>query len=244
MGQKRMPSFSSRTHGEEMMDDFSITDERLTGALHQLRGVNRWLGGTGATMRVLAPWLQARTETRLRILDVGTGLADIPVQVLRRATRQGYGVDMVGVDANPATVSYARRILDAELPPSLRPHLTVETGDALALPYPDDAFDVVMAAAFLHHFEFAQAVAVLMEMNRVARHGILINDLHRHPLAYYGILAIVNLLPVSPMFGHDGPVSVLRGFRRDELYALAEAAGLPAPTVRWHWAFRWTLSTL
>ncbi len=240
-----MPSFATRTRAAEMMDDFTIVDERLTKALENLRQANRWLGGYAAARRVLAPLLHAQPPASpLRVLDLATGAADFPAFLVRWANRRGCAVEVVAVEANPATVAYARQALDQALPPRLRRFVRVEEGDALALPYDDGAFDVCTACLFMHHLDHAQAVALLREMHRVARRSLVVNDLHRHRLAYYGIRALAAVLPVSPMFRHDGPISVLRGFTRDELHALAADAGLDAFRIRWHWAFRWTLSTL
>ncbi len=226
------------------MDDFSITDDRLLRALDELRWVNRLLGGYATTMRVLAPYLEARRGRAVRLLDLGAGVGDYAEHIVRWADRRGLDVSVTAVDANPATVAHARRTLDRRLPPKLRAHIDVVVADALALPYADDAFDGVMAAMFMHHFEAEDAVTLVREMNRVARDGILVNDLHRHPLAYYGILVPARLLPVSPMFRHDAPISVLRGFRRADLEAVARDAGLEAYRIRRHWAFRWSLDTL
>ncbi len=226
------------------MDDLSITDDRLLRALDELRWVNRLLGGYATTMRVLAPYLEARRGRAVRLLDLGAGVGDYAEHIVRWADRRGLDVSVTAVDANPVTVAHARRTLDRRLPPKLRARIHVAVEDALALPYADDAFDVVMAAMFMHHFRAEDAVSLVREMNRVARDGILVNDLHRHPLAYYGILVPARLLPVSPMFRHDAPVSVLRGFRRADLEAVARDAGLDAYRIRRHWAFRWSLSTL
>ena len=226
------------------MDDFSITDARLYRALDQLRWVNRMLGGHRATLRALAPFLRARSSRPVRILDVGTGVADFPEYLVRWGARRGLHVHVLGLDANPATVDYAGGVLDRRLPPALRSRVELLVGDARSIPLGDGAVDVSICSLFLHHFDTDQAVRVLREMNRVARDGVVVNDLHRHVLAYLGIRTIVHLLPVSGMFRHDGPVSVLRAFRRGELVSLARSAGLPTPDVRWNWAFRWVMSTL
>ena len=239
-----MPDFAQRTHADEMMDDFAITDVRLTQALDEIRLVNRFLGGYAASMAALGPFLKRQGGRPIHLLDVGTGSADFPEHLVRWAGRHGADVRVVAVDANPATVDYAKNFLDGRLPPSLRSRIQVEVGDALALPYEAGRFDVAHAAMFAHHFEHERAVGLLREMRRTSRHGLVVNDLHRHPLGYYGIWALARLFPVSPMFRHDAPLSVLRGFRRDELLALARSAGLTRPDVRWHWAFRWTLSTV
>lgn len=238
----RFPDLSTRLQAEEMMDDFSVADERLTDALDDLWWTNRLLGGWAATDAVLDPVLRARTE--VHVLDLGTGGADVLVHLVQRADRLGCRLTAVGVDANPVTLDYARDTVTREVPPSLQDRISLVEGDALDLPYGADAFDVTLAALFLHHFHGGEAVRLLREMERVSRLGAVVNDLHRHPLAYAGIWLLGRLLPVSPMFRHDGPMSVRRGFRRAELHALADTAGWPRAIVRWHWAFRYTLSSL
>lgn len=239
---RSLPDLTTRAETEEWMDDFSVTDDRLRLALRDLRFINHLLGGHRATDAVLAPALRRRDS--LRILDLGTGSGDYPVHFVRRGVEVGTRVEAVGVDLNPVTAGHGRAWLDHALSPAYRKRASIEIADALSLPYPDDAFDVAHAALFLHHFHGTDAVQLLREMDRVARLGVVVNDLHRHPLAYVGIWALSRLLRLAPMVQHDGPISVARGFRRAELEDLAEAAGLVGPTIRWHWAFRWTLSTI
>ena len=239
-----MISFTERFEAEEMMDDFSIIDERLTHALDELRWVNRLLGGYATTLSVLRPYLLARRDRTTRILDLGTGIADYPEVIARWAFRKGIPIHITALDANPATVEHAVRTLDRRLEPTVRACINVEVGDALALPYDADQFDVAMAAMFMHHFGDADAERLVGEMSRVAADGILINDLHRHSLAYFGILAPAKVLPVSAMFRNDAPISVMRGFTRADLEDLAARTGLPQADIHWHWAFRWMFSTL
>jgi SAM-dependent methyltransferase len=224
------------------MDDPEVEGEALRTALRDLRRINRLLGGLRASTAVLKPMLATRSS--LHVLDVGSGTGDYLAHFVRQGARHDTRVRATGIDLNPRTVGHGRAWLDATLPPALRSEAHLEVGDALALPYPDDAVDVAHAALFLHHFHGRAAVQLLREMDRVSRAGILVNDLHRHPLAYLGIWALSRAASFSPMVQHDGPLSVRRGFRRADLQALAGAAGLPSAAVRWHWAFRWTLSSL
>ena len=224
------------------MDDFSITDRRLVRALRDLRRLNRMLGGYRATDHLLDPILKHRD--RLRLLDLGCGSGDYLAHLVRRGHRLGCALDLIGVDANPVTVGHARAYLDQRLPPALRTQVRIEVGDARSLSYGDGAVDLAHAALFLHHFHGSSLVDVLSEMKRVARQGLVVNDLHRHLLAYVGIWGLSRGLCLAPMVQHDGPVSVRRGFRRAELRAYARAAQLSSPSIRWHWAFRWTLSTI
>lgn len=240
------PDFQTRTNEDELMDDFSITDSRLTDALDQLRWVNQFLGGYSAPMAILKPLLRNSPSQTIRILDLGTGIADFPEFIVRWAAAQSPAIDVeiVAVDANPVTVAYAQAALQARLPVALRSQVQVEVADALALPYAENSFDVVMASMFLHHFAQDSAIAIVKSMQRIARNGIIINDLQRHPLAYYGIYTLTRLLRASPMMQNDGPLSVLRGFQARELQAIAAGAELPAFSLQWRWAFRWLLTTV
>jgi len=237
-----LPDFETRYEGTEWMDDPDVGGEPLRTALENLRWINRLLGGLRATRAVLSPLL--RTQSQLDVLDVGTGTGDYLVHLARIGPQFDTEVRAVGVDLNPTTVGQGRAWLDETLGTRLRSRVRIEIGDALNLPYPDDAFDVVHAALFLHHVHGPEAVALLREMERVSRFGIVVNDLHRHPLAYAGIWILSRVAGCSPMVQHDGPLSVRRGFRQADLRRLADAVPLPRPAIRWHWAFRWTLSTV
>ena len=130
------------------------------------------------------------------------------------------------------------------MPEDLQAKIKVEVADALALPYADQEFDVAIAAMFLHHFAHENAVQIVRSMQRISKHGILINDLHRHPFAYYGIYALTRLLPAVQMVRNDAPLSVLRGFKSSELKSIAESAGLINFSLKWRYAFRWVLNTI
>lgn len=224
------------------MDTASISDEHLRSALEDIRRLNRLLGSHRATKMGLGPALERCSH--LRLLDVGTGSGDYLARFVHWGRHAGTRIRAVGVDCNPVTVGFARAWLDDVLPPSLRDQTRVEIGNALDLPYEDDAFDVTHASLFLHHMGGTDAVQLLREMDRVSRLGIVVNDLHRHLLAYAGIWALTRLFRMAPMVQHDGPISVRRGFLKSDLTTLAHKAGLPFPTILWHWPFRWTLSTL
>jgi SAM-dependent methyltransferase len=243
-----MPSFQIRTDQDELMDDFSIQDERLTEALEQLRPINQLLGGYATTMEVIAPFLRSRSHLnqKTKILDLGTGIGDFPEYIVRWAAKQipAIDVEVVAIDANPVTVDYARLALQKRLPANLQSKIKIEVADALTLPYLKHEFDLAIAAMFLHHFARGNAIEIVRSMQRIAKHGILINDLHRHPLAYYGIYALTHLLPATPMVRHDGPLSVLRGFKFEELEDITQSAGLTNFSLKWRYAFRWVLSTI
>lgn len=236
------PNLSTRVEADEWMDEQSVGGRQLARALRNLRRVNHLLGGYTASLRMLDPVFRRRD--RVRILDLGCGSGDHLVHLARRGDALDCTTDLVGLDTNPAIVGHARAHLDRKLPGSLRSQVHVEIGDALSPPYSADTFDVAHAALFLHHFHGLDAVQLLRTMDRVSRLGLVVNDLHRHRLAYVGFWLLSRALGLSPIVQHDGLISVRRGFRGRELSALAKAAQLPPPQIRWHWAFRWSLSTI
>jgi 2-polyprenyl-3-methyl-5-hydroxy-6-metoxy-1,4-benzoquinol methylase len=231
----------------EQMDDLDAGGAALDGALADLRWVNRWLGGWASVRQALRPLVKACRAARapLRLVDLGTGGADLPAHLVRWADGQGVPLKVVALDANPHAVTFARAWLDRRLPPYLRARIEVREGDALDLAFEEGAFDVALAALFLHHFDAAGAARLLGQMQRVSARGLVVSDLHRHPAAYFGVKVLAAARPgTSAMFAHDAPLSVRRGFRREELRALAARADLDGATVRWRWAFRWVVSTV
>jgi hypothetical protein len=100
-----------------------------------------------------------------------------------------------------------------------------------------------MASMFLHHFPGDQARKIVREMNRVARDGVLINDLQRNEFAYLAIKALTRIMPATKMVRNDAPLSVARGFNRAELYRIGRKAGMANIKIKWKWAFRWVMTS-
>ncbi len=196
----------------EILD--SAPDPEAQRNLSELAFLNRWFGGH----RVLRWSLRQlyRREDSFTLLDVGAATGDT-ARVLSDAFP----------NANVTCLDWQIRNL------SSAPHPKV-VGDAFALPIPDSAFDVVHCSLFLHHFTDQQVVQLLAEMARCAGRAVVVQDLERHPLAYYFLPATAWILGWSAIILHDGPVSVEAAFRPKELKQLAAQAGLPAK-VQSHW---------
>ncbi len=214
------------------MDDLALEESVLIRGLDELAAVNRWLGGYGPSIAGVRRLLPAGAH-RLSLLDVGTGGGDVACRLQRWAAHRDLEMRIRGIDLSPAIIEHARSrcggLEDFEL----------EVADLMDLPA-DELFDVVHCALVLHHFEGDSAAAVLARMFALARRGVVVNDLHRHPVAYFAIKLLTRTFSNNPMIRHDGPLSVLRAFQRQDLKRLASAAGLPEPEVRWHWGFRWS----
>jgi ubiquinone/menaquinone biosynthesis C-methylase UbiE len=115
-------------------------------------------------------------------------------------------------------------------------------GDALQLPFVDAQFDYVVCSLFTHHFVDESVVEIFREMSRVARRKVFVIDLHRHPVAYLLYTTVCKLFLHERLLREDGALSILRSFKKDELFELGRRAGLGDLSVSRHFPFRLVLS--
>lgn len=214
----------------------AIPAPTLAQNLRDIRRVNRFAGGTAVVLRHL-PELLANVPrgTTITLLDIATGSGDIPRALVRWGRRKGDDLRVLATDVSEDVLAVARRETADE------PAICVEACDARALPYADGAFDIAVCSLALHHFPRAEAVRVLEEMGRVARRGILLNDLVRTWPGYVGAWLLGNLTTRNPLTRHDAPLSILRAFTPEELAAMAREAGLTNIAVTPHRFWRMAL---
>lgn len=230
----KWPDLAERSSALELMDDLSIGGDELAEALQQLRVINRALGSAWPTLEgVLRLWRAAGRPARLSILDVGAGSGDINRLLLAWAGRQGIEMRITLVDIHPETCAVAAAYYRDE------PRVQVVCSDLLRLA--TGAADIATTALFTHHFRTEQLPEVYLALARAARLGVVVNDLHRHPLAWAGIWAATRLLSRNRMIRHDAPLSVRRGFQASELRQLRAAPGLAGLTYRWRPFFRYLI---
>lgn len=208
-----------RVNEPEMMDSTNVTEFELKRGLDFLRITNRYFGGNRVILRHLKQYSRRWTHDRpVTILDVGCGLADIPVSVVQWARRTGVQIRVTAVDFIPKIVSLARENT------LMVPEITVEKKDIFSASE-TEVYDYVTASLFLHHIPDHLLGALLKKFDRLASCGIIISDLHRTPGAYWATKMISNLIGNS-MVQHDGPLSVRRSFTLPELQHLALENGL------------------
>jgi SAM-dependent methyltransferase len=212
-----------RSAEPELLDAPTHDLAALADNLRDLRVLDRYLGGTALTWRALWPMLRVLPPTTpATLLDVATGGADGPRILASRARRHGYILRPFASDRLADVLRWARRN-GASFP--LIQH------DALMIPVHDQAVDFVTCSLALHHFDPPAAVALLRELSRIARRGVIINDLRRGRLAYAG----AQLLARGPwhlMARHDGPLSVLRAYTLEEARTLVAQAGIDGAQVQ------------
>ena len=205
---------------EELLDGPLDDLDELAGNLRDLRRVNRVLGVRLSRIAIdrLVPPAEALT-----LVDVGTGGADIPVSLLAEAARRGQTLHVTGIDSRAEVIEAAQLAWPAV---GRVAGLELVVGDGRSLPFPDRSFDVAHSSLVVHHLEPADAVALLREMARVARTGIVVNDLVRSRLGVLGAWLLSRLATRNRMSRNDAPLSARRAYTRDELRSLVEKAGL------------------
>ncbi len=220
------------------MDDPDVDPGELERSLRFIRWVNRRLGGTAAVLGHLGRW-SARWPAgeEIRILDLGTGSADIPLAIARWAVAAGHRVRITAIDGHPTTLALARRHVGE------RAEIELVHGDArrLADRYGAGEFDYAHAGMFLHHLDDIEVLTVLRLMDRLTRRGLVWNDLVRGPAEKL----FVRLLSAgaSEIVRHDAVVSVAAGFTKREAIDLARRVGLPRIAYRRHLFGRFTLTS-
>ncbi len=218
-----------RSSRPEILDGPVTEREELARSLAQVAQVNRWLGGTRSLRRHLEPLLRPRGAS---LLDVGTGNGETMRELADWAGRHGVRWRMTGLDVGGPMAELAARASAA----------SVVQGDALRLPFRDDAFDASLCTLTLHHFDDRAAVALLGEMARVSRCLVVVSDLERTMPNYLGArLLSLTLWRGNRITRNDGPLSVLRSFTAGELEHLGRASGLRRVKVRRHMPWRLVL---
>ena len=228
--------FRERSYEPERLDTGDYTAREYEACLVELRRVNRWLGDAHALKASLVPELRRAGLKDFSLLDVGAGSGELLRVTAREAARMNLRAQLVGVELNERSARSIReesRGFDC---------IAAVRADALRLPFADGAFDYAVCSLFTHHFTDEGVRLVLREMARVARRRVFVIDLHRHALAYLLYTTAGRLLVRTALVREDGALSILRGFRPDELRRLAAEAGLREIEVCRRFPFRLVLS--
>jgi ubiquinone/menaquinone biosynthesis C-methylase UbiE len=180
----------------------------------------------------LARLVKEQKLDRFTLLDIGTGSGDIPTVIARWARRQRIAARISGLEREAATVEEA-----VDQTRSF-PEITILRGDAMAPPFGAGSFDFVLTSQLLHHFKDEQIIALLRTWARLARRGIIVSDLVRHPLAYHGIRLLTQGFTRNMMTRSDAPLSVQRACTISEWRELLRRADVGRPRVRWMFPFR------
>ena len=227
--------FRHRSGEKEYLDGDDIATADLYRNLDELDIINSRLGGYNASLNGLAKLLKADSGIET-ILDIGFGGGDSIKQLGKFANRNNKQLFFYGVDLKQDCVNYAEKNLSA-----------MQNKELICDDYRNihgsllQKIDVIHCSLFLHHLKNEEIID-LFKFCKANQCIVLANDLHRHWLAYYSIKILTGIFSKSYLVKNDAPISVKRGFKKDELVSLLQQAGYTQYSVKWSWAFRYIIT--
>lgn len=229
-----MPNFKERSPQLELLDRDDIPFNDIQRNMKELDTINTLLGGHAITIAGLKLLLDyADTKQPIHIVEIGCGGGD-NLRVIRDWCLQNQvEVILMGVDINPHCIAYAQ---------SRKENKGIEfiCSDYQLVVFKRQPH-IIFSSLFCHHFNNAQLVQLLQWCSAQASIGHFINDLQRHWLAYRSIQLLTSVFSKSYLVKNDAPLSVLRGFHKNEWIEILVAADIAHYTIQWKWAFRWLI---
>lgn len=228
----------------ELLDTDSGTPKEVADSLIDLRWFNRWFGGIAATRSIIQNAARKTGKSEFSVLEVAAGDGSLMQAVCTGLQNGGIYLKITLLDRAPSHLpalansnhngNSSTRAGDPHQPSAFS---SAVVADALSLPFPDSAFDLISSSLFVHHLSPDQATALARESLRVCRHATLVHDLVRHPLhlafAYAGMP-----LYRSRLTRHDAPASVRQAYTIDEMKQFFRAAGAASVDARMHYFYR------
>lgn len=230
--------FKTRSLKPERIDTGDYTPEEYATFLREIRFINQRLGDRAALEKTLLAEITRLDLKEFSVLDVGAGTGEL-LGVIAEFARKGMRkVRLVGLDLNSLSANEiaAESVKYDEISPV--------QGNALSLPFGDNAFDYAICSLFTHHLTDEQILCVLPEMSRVSRRGIVVIDLERDPKAWFLYQLFCLAYRISPLVRQDGSLSIRKGFKVEEFERLVEKVELKNALITRSKPFRVVLSSL
>lgn len=211
-----MAELSITPIGTELLDDPAADPASVAESLRNIARANRWFGGAAAVRFGLARTLSdIPPGTTLSLLDLGTGLGDLPRVAAGWAAARGLRIMPIGLELNRVAARLASST-----------GLATAVACAGAPPIHDKSVDVVLLSQVAHHLTAASVVHLFRTCDRLARRAVIVADLQRHALAAPSFWCGAHLLRFDRVTLADGVTSIRRGFSRHELLDLMRQAGI------------------
>ena len=223
-----------RTDLEESMDDFSMDNEGLVTALDDIARINQLLGGNSVTLDGVKTLIKDFPKNQtISIIDFGCGSGDMLRMLSKYGTQNNLKFNLIGIDANEATIRHAEKC-STEFE-----NISYLAEDIFLYDFSKYSIDIALITLTLHHFKDGEIIKIMKVIFNLVKKGIVVNDLQRSKLAYRLFQAIIFIFRLEKMTANDGLISILRGFKREDLEKFSKDLGLKKYSIKWKWAFRY-----
>lgn len=229
-----MPNFSKRCYDLELLDEATIPTQDLYLNLRELNTINTYLGGHAVTLNGMVSF-GLLTHQTYTLLDIGCGGGDNLKSIAKWGRKNKLNLQLVGVDLKDDCIQFAQKHC------ANYPEISFVCMDYKTYLENHAPYDIIITALFCHHFKEKALEELFVYMQQKSKIGFLINDLHRHPLAYYSIKCITQIFSSSYLVKNDACLSVKRGFSLAELKQLLPQNTFKNIKINWKWAFRWLI---
>lgn len=230
-----------RTDEPETMDDFSMEGEILRDALDKIAKINQLLGGNLLTLRGVQDLIKGISKSNeISIMDVGCGNGDMLRTLADFGLKNNLKFQLIGIDANNFTINHARKLSEKYS------NIAYQCEDIFDKPFQELKADIILCTLTLHHFKDNEIVHLLNVFNTNSNIGVVINDLQRSSIAYRLFQALCFVFRLNDMSREDGLISILRGFKKEELIHFSQKLNFNNYKIHWKWAFRyqWIISKI
>jgi len=197
----------------EWLDHLSVDDPGAIGSRRDLKRLNAWMGHAAILAKLLRRICDGWTPRT--VVELGAGDGDFLLNVARRCPCDWGSVHTVLIDRHSVVSTDTRQQLSA-LGWSTEP---IQADVFEWLEKPTIAADqLIIANLFLHHFERA-LLARLLRLASERASGFVAVEPRRSSWSFF-FSRMVRLIGCNSVTGHDAPVSVKAGFRKQELTQL------------------------
>lgn len=230
-----MIDLSVRSYKKELLDDDSIPFADIRQNMKELNTINSCLGGHKITISGIKKIISQRSADKpVTICEIGCGGGDNLKAIEKYCRKKNIKASFIGIDIKPECISFATQ----QYPQLDARWITSDYRQAILS---KDKPDIIFSSLFCHHFIEEELMSMLLWMKANSSEGFFINDLQRHPLAYYSIKWITKLFSRSYLVKNDAPLSVARGFTKNEWKDIFKTAGIGNYDITWRWAFRYLI---
>jgi len=223
-----------RTQQPEIMDDFTMEGDLLRDALDKIAKINQFLGGNQLTLQGVQQLMSNKTLNReFTLVDIGCGNGDMLRNLADYAVEKNMQFKLIGIDANQCTIEHAEEL--SKHYPNIKYHCEniFDTNFKLL------KYDIVLCTLTLHHFKEDEITELLSVFHSNSTIGIIVNDLQRSALAYRLFQLLCVVFRLNEMSKKDGLVSILRGFKKQELIDFSKKLNFKKYSIERKWAFRY-----